>query len=151
MQLLMVCLLVGVTMSALVYASALQQCRQLSKYSSHYGIALPGYSYKSFIANLLVTCYRACQQEPSCQSLNYNLANRICEFNSFAKRPDDLEDKLDNFVYAVNPNRKVEGRSGRTPPPPPLPGLMPVHRRITSPHYVAGTHLYSWVKRDKVE
>ena len=113
MQLLMVCLLVGVTMSALVYASALQQCRQLSKYSSHYGIALPGYSYKSFIANLLVTCYRACQQEPSCQSLNYNLANRICEFNSFAKRPDDLEDKLDNFVYAVNPNR--EGRSRRTP------------------------------------
>ena len=132
MQLLMVCLLVGVTMSALVYASALQQCRQLSKYSSHYGIALPGYSYKSFIANLLVTCYRACQQEPSCQSLNYNLANRICEFNSFAKRPDDLEDKLDNFVYAVNPNRKVEGRSGRTPPPPPsldwcrsIAGLLP--------------------------
>ena len=113
MQLLMVCLLVGVTMSALVYASALQQCRQLSKYSSHYGIALPGYSYKSFIANLLVTCYRACQQEPSCQSLNYNLANRICEFNTFAKRPDDLEDKLDNFVCAVNPNR--EGRLRRTP------------------------------------
>ena len=149
MQLLMVCLLVGVTISALVYASALQQCMQSSKYGSHYGIALLGYSYKSFVADLLVTCYRACQQEPSCQSLNYNLANRICEFNSFAKRPDDLEDKLDNFVYAVNPNRKVEGRSGRTPPP--LPGLMPVHRRITSPHYVAGTHLYSLVKRDKVE
>ena len=113
MQLLMVCLLVGVTMSALVYTSALQQCIQSSKYSSHYGIALLGYSYKSFTANLLLTRYRACQQEPSCQSLNYNLANRICEFNTFAKRPDDLEDKLDNFVYAVNPNR--EGRSRRTP------------------------------------
>ena len=86
---------------------------QSSKYSSHYGIALLGYSYKSFIANLLITCYRACQQEPSCQSLNYNLANRICEFNTFAKRPDDLKDKLDNFVYAVNPNR--EGRSRHTP------------------------------------
>ena len=107
MQLLMVCLLVGVTMSALVYASALQQCMQSSKYSSHYGTALLGYSYKSFTANLLVTCYRACQQEPSCQSLNYNLANRICEFNTFAKRPEDLNDKLHNFVYAVNPNRKV--------------------------------------------
>ena len=92
MQLLMVCLLVGVTMSALVYASALQQCMQSSKYSSHNGIALLGYSYKSFIANLLVTCYCACQQEPSCQSLNYNLANRICEFNTFAKRPEDLND-----------------------------------------------------------
>ena len=110
MQLLMVCLLVGLTMSALVYTSALQKCMQSSKYSSHYGIALLGYSYKSFIANLLVTCYRACQQEPSCQSLNYNLANRICELNTFAKRPEDLNDKLQNFVYAVNPNRKVEGR-----------------------------------------
>ncbi|CAH3025257.1 unnamed protein product, partial [Porites evermanni] len=110
MQLLMVCLLVGVTMSALVYASALQQCMQSSKYGSHYGVALLGYSYKSFVANLHVTCYRTCQQEPSCQSLNYNLANRICEFNSFAKGPDDLEDKLDNFVYAVNPNRKVEDK-----------------------------------------
>ena len=149
MQLLMVCLLVEVTMSALVYASALQQCMQSSKYGSHYGIALLGYSYKSFVANLLVTCYRTCQQEPSCQSLNYNLANRICEFNTFAKRPDDLEDKLDNFVYAVNPTAKLKVDQGVHPPH--LPGLMPVHRRITSPHYVAGTHLYSWVKRDKVE
>ena len=113
MQLLMVCLLVEVTLSALVNASALQQCMQSSKYSSHYGTALLGYSYKSFTTNLLITCYRACQQEPSCQSLNYNLAKRICEFNTYAKRPEDLEDKLDNFVYAVNPNRKVEGRSRR--------------------------------------
>ena len=110
----MVGLLVEVTMSSLVYASALQQCMQSSKYSSHYGIALLGYFYKSFTANLLITCYRACQQESSCQSLNYNLANRICEFNTFAKRPEDLKDKLHNFVYAVNPNRKVEGRSRRT-------------------------------------
>ena len=56
MQLSMVCLLVGVTMSALVYASALQQCMQSSKYGSHYGIAPLGYSYKSFVADLLVTC-----------------------------------------------------------------------------------------------
>lgn len=71
MQLSMVCLLVGVTMSALVYASALQQCMQSSKYGSHYGIAPLGYSYKSFVADLLAehACYRACQQEPSCQSL----------------------------------------------------------------------------------
>ena len=144
MQLLMVCLLVEVTMSALVYASALQQCMQSSKYGSHYGIALLGYSYKSFVANLLVTCYRACQQEPSCQSLNYNLANRICEFNSFAKGPDDLEEKLDNFVYAVNPNRKVEGRSGRTPHP--LPGLMPVHLSLRYPFILLGEERQSGIK-----
>ena len=28
---------------------------------------------------------------------------------------------------------------------------MLVHRRVTPQQYVAGTHLYTWVKRDKVE
>ena len=32
----------------------------------------------------------------------------------------------------------------------PLDGKL-VHRRITPQRYVAGTHLYTWVKRDKVE
>ena len=30
-------------------------------------------------------------------------------------------------------------------------GKMLVHRRVTPQQYVAGTHLYTWVKRDKVE
>ena len=28
---------------------------------------------------------------------------------------------------------------------------MLVHRRVTPQHYVAGTHLYTWSKRDKME
>ena len=32
----------------------------------------------------------------------------------------------------------------------PLDGML-VHRRVTPQQYVAGTHLYTWVKRDKVE
>ena len=31
----------------------------------------------------------------------------------------------------------------------PLDGIL-VHRRVTSQQYVSGTHLYTWVKRDKV-
>ena len=30
-----------------------------------------------------------------------------------------------------------------------LDGML-VHRRVTLQHYVASTHLYTWVKRDKV-
>ena len=33
---------------------------------------------------------------------------------------------------------------------PPLDGML-VHCRVTAQQYVAGTHLYTWVKRDKVE
>ena len=32
----------------------------------------------------------------------------------------------------------------------PLDGML-VHRRVAPQQYVAGTHLYTWVKRDKVE
>ena len=32
----------------------------------------------------------------------------------------------------------------------PLDGIL-VHRRATPKQYVAGTHFYTWVKRDKVE
>ena len=35
-------------------------------------------------------------------------------------------------------------------PPPPLDGML-VHRRVTPQQYVAGTHLYTRVKRDKLE
>ena len=31
---------------------------------------------------------------------------------------------------------------------PPLDGML-VHRRVTPQQYVAGTHLYTWVERDK--
>ena len=31
---------------------------------------------------------------------------------------------------------------------PPLDGML-VHRRVTPQGYVAGTHLYTWVERDK--
>ena len=32
----------------------------------------------------------------------------------------------------------------------PLDGML-VHFRVTSQQYVSGTHLYAWVKRDKVK
>ena len=35
------------------------------------------------------------------------------------------------------------------PPPPPVDDII-VHRRVSPKQYVTGTHLYTWMKRDKV-
>ena len=32
----------------------------------------------------------------------------------------------------------------------PLDGML-VHHKVTPQHYIASTHLYTWVKRDNVE
>ena len=47
---------------------------------------------------------------------------------------------------------KFQKRLG-TPPPPPPPRLggMLAHRKVIPSIMIAGTHLYTWVKRDNVE
>ena len=51
-----------------------------------------------------MACYIACNLEPTCQSLNYNLADKTCEFNSVVKSPGDLLERKTS-IYAVNPDR----------------------------------------------
>ena len=69
-----------------------------------YGFALVDHSYKSFIADRLASCYIACNMQPACQSLNYNLADKTCEFNNDTKyfRPKYFVEKP-TFVYGTNP------------------------------------------------
>ena len=81
---------------------ASQQCR--NTVGSHHGLVLFDYVYKSFKADRLATCYSTCNVEPACQSLNYDLADKTCEFNSVFKNPEDLTEKPTS-VYAVNPDR----------------------------------------------
>ena len=54
-------------------------------YRSEHGFALVGHAYKSFTADRLATCYSACNTQPACQSFNYNLADKTCEFNNDTK------------------------------------------------------------------
>ena len=79
-----------------------QQCRDTD--GSRHGLVLLDYVYKSFKADRLATCYSACNVEPACQSLNYDLADKTCEFNRIFKNPEDLTEKPTS-VYAVNPDR----------------------------------------------
>jgi len=83
--------------------SASQQCKGPG-HGSHYGLVLLGYVYKSFKADRLATCYSACNVEPACQSLNYDLSDKTCEFNKIFKNPEDLTEKPTS-VHAVNPDR----------------------------------------------
>ena len=50
--------------------------------------------------------YNACNANPACQSLNLNLADNSCEFNSELKRsrPESFQAQ-EMYVYAENPNR----------------------------------------------
>ena len=72
---------------------------------SEYGFALVAHVYKSFFADSLVSCYMSCTTQPACQSLNYNLADKTCEFNNDTKyfRPKYFVEKP-TFVYGENPD-----------------------------------------------
>ena len=58
-----------------------------------------------FFADRLVSCYMSCSMQPACQSLNYNLADKTCEFNNDTKyfRPKYFVEKA-TYVYADNPD-----------------------------------------------
>ena len=73
---------------------------------SEYGFVLVGHVFKSFTADRLASCYSACNTRPDCQSLNYNLADKTCQFNNETHRsyPEKLISK-DVSVYAENPDR----------------------------------------------
>lgn len=76
-----------------------------NSHSSEYGFALVDHVYQSFFADRLISCYVSCSTQPACQSLNYNLADKTCEFNNDTKyfRPKYFVEKP-RFVYAENPD-----------------------------------------------
>ena len=81
-----------------------QRCKLTRR--SEYGLVLVGHWYKSFTADRLASCYSACNTRPDCQSLNYNLADKTCQFNNETHRshPEKLKSN-DVSVYAENPDR----------------------------------------------
>lgn len=88
-------------LAAFSFSTASNNCKMAG---SQYGVAHLGHVYKSFTVDRLATCYSACNTQPACQSLNYNLADKTCYFNRIAKRSEDLME-LESFVYAENPDR----------------------------------------------
>ena len=93
-------LLVAVSPSSM----ALKQCKV--KTTSKPGFFLVGYALKSFTAERLAFCYSTCKTDPSCQSLNYNLASKTCQLNSESRKsqPNSFHAR-EGFVYSDNPDR----------------------------------------------
>ena len=82
--------------------SAVESCRNVYSQS---GYALIHHTYKSFFTGRLASCYMSCNTQPTCQSLNYNLADKTCELNNDTKyfRPKYFV-KKPVFIYAENPD-----------------------------------------------
>ena len=79
-----------------------QSCQN---HRSMHGFVLVDHVYKLFTADRLATCYSACNMQPACQSLNYNLADKTCQFNNDTKdfRSEYFVEKATS-VYADNPD-----------------------------------------------
>lgn len=84
------------------YIFARQSCRERR---SLHGFALVDHVYKSFTADRLAVCFIACNAQSSCQSLNYDLVDKTCQFNNNTKyhRAKYLVEKPTS-VYADNPD-----------------------------------------------
>ncbi|CAH3154996.1 unnamed protein product [Pocillopora meandrina] len=85
-----------------------QQCK-LTQRSEH-GLVLLDHVYKSFTVDRLASCYIACNSQPTCQSLNFRLSDKTCQFNKETKTscPASLKQN-EGFIYADNPDRALLG------------------------------------------
>ena len=81
-----------------------QRCKLTQR--SENGLVLLDNVYKSFIVDRLASCYIACNSQPACQSLNFRLSDKTCQFNKETKFscPTSLKQN-EGFIYADNPNR----------------------------------------------
>lgn len=72
---------------------------------SEHGFALVDHVYNSFSTDHLSACFIACNMQPACQSFNYDLAAKTCQFNNNTKyfRPKYFGEK-GSSVYVDNPD-----------------------------------------------
>ena len=88
----------------IIAATKQLQCKADTR--SRHGFVLVGHVFKSFTTGRLAFCYGTCNTDPACQSLNYNLANKTCEFSSESStsQPGSYQEN-EIYVYADNPDR----------------------------------------------
>ena len=96
---------VRIILSLLLFPSVTSAAESCRNVYSESGYALVDHAYKSFFTGRLGSCHMSCNTQPTCQSLNYNLADKTCELNNDTKyfRPKYFV-KKPAFVYAENPD-----------------------------------------------
>ena len=96
---------VRIILSLLLFPSVTSAAESCTNVYSESGYALVDHAYKSFFTGRLASCYMSCNTQPTCQSLNYNVADKTCELNNDTKyfRPKHFV-KKPAFVYAENPD-----------------------------------------------
>ena len=84
--------------------SAFESCRNVYSQS---GYALVDHAYKSVFTGRLASCYMSCNTQPTCQSLNYNLADKTCELNNDTNHYLKLEIQLVLSVNIFSNKKKI--------------------------------------------
>ena len=81
-----------------------QRCKVTQR--SEHGLVLLDHVFKSFTVDRLASCYIACNSQPVCQSLNFRLSDKTCQFNKENKTscPASLKQN-EGFIYADNSDR----------------------------------------------
>ena len=74
---------------------------------SIFGKALKRHTIDKFKVNILDVCIKTCVNEPRCQSINYEMEERICELNNRSKeaRPEDYETDPGRIYLTVSLNK----------------------------------------------
>ncbi|XP_074609607.1 uncharacterized protein LOC141863815 [Acropora palmata] len=108
---------VRIILSLLLFPSVTSPAESCRNVYSESGYALVDHAYKSFFTGRLGSCYMSCNTQPTCQSLNYNLADKTCELNNDTKsfRPKYFV-KKPAFVYAENPDSETPWRKLNSAP-----------------------------------
>ncbi|XP_022791294.1 uncharacterized protein LOC111330657 isoform X3 [Stylophora pistillata] len=92
-------------MSWMGIISATDQCHLGER--SIRGIFLRGHTFLTFRVGLPAECYRRCENEVTCQSINFVIGQNICELNNRTKeaRPEDI--MQDQTRYYVKRLKRV--------------------------------------------
>lgn len=78
-------------------------CQTCTDHSSEFGFLLTDHIVRSLKVDRLGSCLIACSDDQTCQSFNFNLVNKICDFNNETKRsrPSNFVEK-EIYVYSDN-------------------------------------------------
>ena len=92
-----------IIISFLLFCPLAEAVESYNNDKSENGFALVDHVYQSFFTDRLVSCFMSCSTQPTCQSLDYNLADKTCEFNKYTKyfRPKHFVENP-TYLYADN-------------------------------------------------
>ncbi|XP_068702915.1 uncharacterized protein [Montipora foliosa] len=139
-------LLYFVVIGQLLARSATQHCHSSGSQMSIYGRMLQRHIYKTMPADLGLMCLPECRTDNRCQSFNFVLSRRMCEFSDRTKEacPKDFVPDPDRYYFTRVQNRAPLGSI------PELAAISCKEIKASEGEAVSGRYWLSGVKPDMV-